>query len=112
MEKIQILLIEDNNLLREGIAGMLNDHDDFEITAWSEDGDAIEKIKNIGLAPDVVLLDLGLEKANSLELMGLLQEALPTVKIIAMDIIPDYVDVIEFIKAGGSGFILKNAPFT
>lgn len=111
MEKIRILLIEDNNLLREGIAAMLNAHGDFDVTARSEDGDAVEKLKRIGLPPDVVLLDLGLEKANSLELMILLQDALPAAKIIAMDIIPDHVDVVEFIKAGGSGFILKNAPF-
>ncbi|MDW7681942.1 MAG: response regulator transcription factor, partial [bacterium] len=74
--------------------------------------DAVEQLKNMGLTPDVVLLDLGLEKANSLELMALLQEESPTTKIIAMDIIPDHVDVVEFVKAGGSGFILKNAPLS
>jgi DNA-binding NarL/FixJ family response regulator len=42
--------------------------------------------------------------------MALLQQELPTVKIIAMDILPEYVDIVEFVKAGGSGFILKNAP--
>jgi DNA-binding NarL/FixJ family response regulator len=53
---------------------------------------------------------LGLEKVNSLRLMAQLQEELPTAKIIAMDILPDHVDIVEFVKAGGSGFILKNAP--
>ncbi|MDZ7721527.1 MAG: response regulator transcription factor [candidate division KSB1 bacterium] len=112
MEKTQILLIEDNNLLREGIAAMLTEHDDFDVVARSEDGDAIEQLKNMRFPPNVVLLDLGLEKVNSLELMTLLQDKLPTAKIIAMDIIPDHVDIVEFVKAGGSGFILKNAPFS
>jgi len=110
MAKIQILLIEDNRLLREGIAAMLNDHGDFEVIARSEDGDAVSELKKLGLPPDVVLLDLGLEKANSLSLMAVLQEELPTARIIAMDILPDHVDLVEFVKAGGSGFILKNAP--
>ena len=110
MAKIQILLIEDNNLLCEGIAAMLNDHGDFKVVARSEDGDAVHQLKNLGLPPDVILLDLGLEKVNSLKLMALLQEELPTVKIIAMDILPEHVDIVEFVKAGGSGFILKNAP--
>ena len=110
MAKIQILLIEDNDLLREGIAAMLDHNGDFKVVARSEDGDAIRQLKSRSLRPDVVLLDLGLEKANSLNLMSLLQEELPTAKIIAMDILPDHVDVVEFVKAGGSGFILKNAP--
>jgi DNA-binding NarL/FixJ family response regulator len=110
MAKIRILLIEDNRLLREGIAGMLNEQGDFEVVARAEDGDAIRQLKSLGKPPDIVLLDLGLEKENSLNLMALLQEESPAVKIIAMDILPDHVDIVEFVKAGGSGFILKNAP--
>ena len=110
MSKIKILLIEDNRLLREGIAAMLNDDGDFKVIARSEDGDAVHQLKSLDVSPDVVLLDLGLEKANSLKLMALLIEELPAAKVIAMDIIPDHVDIVEFVKAGGSGFILKNAP--
>ena len=110
MAKIQILLIEDNKILREGIAAMLNDHSEFKVIAKSEDGDALLQVKNLGQPPDVVLLDLGLEKVNSLKLMVVLKKELPTTKVIAMDILPDHVDIIEFVKAGGSGFILKNAP--
>ncbi|RPI01940.1 MAG: DNA-binding response regulator [Calditrichaeota bacterium] len=109
MSKIQVLLIEDNRFLREGIAAMLDDHDDFQVVARSADGDAVHQLKKKDSLPDVVLLDMGLEKADSLELMTLLQHELPTVKIIAMDIIPDHIDIVEFVKAGGSGFILKNA---
>jgi DNA-binding NarL/FixJ family response regulator len=110
MEKIRILLIEDNRLLREGITALLNDQVGLEVVARSEDGDAVRQLKTLGHHPDVVLLDLGLEKVNSLKLMALLQKEIPTAKIIAMDILPEHVDVVEFVKAGGSGFILKNAP--
>jgi DNA-binding NarL/FixJ family response regulator len=110
--KIQILLIEDNRLLRDGIAAMLNKQGDFKIVARSEDGDAVRQLRSLEIPPDMVLLDLGLEKANSLQLMALLKEELPAAKIIAMDILPDHVDIIEFVKAGGDGFILKNAPLS
>lgn len=109
MATTQILLIEDNRLLREGIAALLGEQDDFEVVAVAEDGDAIESLEGSGQAPDVVLLDLGLEKTNSLELMTALQARLPATRIIAMDILPEQVDVIEFVKAGGAGFILKSA---
>jgi DNA-binding NarL/FixJ family response regulator len=111
MAKIHILLIEDNDLLRKGIVAMLDGQGGFKIVSQSGDGDAVIQLKRLGHPPpDIVLLDLGLEKTDSLELMKLVKNELPTVKIIAMDILTEHVDIVEFVKAGGSGFILKNAP--
>jgi len=110
MAKIRILLIEDNRLLREGIAAMLNGESDFEVVARAEDGNAVSQLKAMKKPPDVILLDLGLEKENSLRLMTALRELVPEARIIAMDIFPEQVDLAEFVKAGGSGFILKTAP--
>ncbi len=110
MSKIKILLIEDNRLLREGIAAFLMKSGNFDVVAKSEDGDAILHLKSLKTPPEIVLLDLGLEKVDSLKLMAIIKEELPATKIIAMDILPDHVDIVEFVKAGGSGFILKNAP--
>ena len=109
MDKIHILLIEDNRLLREGIVALLEKQQDFEVIAKAEDGDAIEKLKNSQKSPHVILLDLGLQKTNSLLLMKKVQEEFPETKVIAMDIIPSHVDVVEFIEAGGDGMLLKNA---
>jgi len=90
---------------------MLNKQDGFEVVARSQDDDAVQQLKQIKQMPDVILLDLGLGKVNSLQLMALLKKQLSATKIIAMDILPDHVDIIEFVNAGGAGFILKNAPF-
>ncbi|HUF11419.1 MAG TPA: response regulator transcription factor [Rhodothermales bacterium] len=111
-KKIQILLIEDNRLLREGIAKLLNEEGEFEVVARSEDGDAVGKLKSLGRPPDVVLLDLGLERIYSLDLMKLLKAEVPKAKVIAMDILPEHVDILAFVKAGGSGFILKDASLS
>jgi len=94
MARTRVLLIEDNRLLREGIAAMLDGHGDFEVVAVSDDGDAVQALKESGKSPDVVLLDLGLEKANSLQLMTLLRAELPEARIIAMDILPEQADVV------------------
>lgn len=109
MARTRVLLIEDNRLLRDGIAAMLNDHGEFEVVAVSEDGDAVESLKRSGKSPDVVLLDLGLEKMHSLQLMDVLRAELPDARIIAMDILPEQVDIVKFVEAGGAGFILKSA---
>lgn len=109
MARTKVLIIEDNRLLREGIAGILDEHGDFEVVAVAEDGDAVDQLQKSGQTPDVILLDLGLEKTNSLQLMKLLRAEQPDVRVIAMDILPDQVDMVEFVEAGGSGFILKSA---
>jgi DNA-binding NarL/FixJ family response regulator len=109
MASTRVLLIEDNRLLREGIAAMLDGHDGIEVVGISEDGDAVRQLKELGKSPDVVLLDLGLEKTNSLELMAHLRAEQPRIRVIAMDILPEHVDIVEFVEAGGSGFILKSA---
>lgn len=110
MVKTQILLIENNRLLREGISAMLNSCNEFEVVAEFEESDADSQLVNLTVTPDIVLLELGLEKSNSLKLMAQLHEIIPEAKIVAMDILPDHVDIFEFVMAGGSGFILKNAP--
>jgi two-component system nitrate/nitrite response regulator NarL len=109
LAKTRVLLIEDNRLLREGIAAVLQEHGGFEVVARAEDGESLRLLREAGKTPDIVLLDLGLEKVNSLKLMAQLRQEFAEVKVIAMDILPDEVDIVEFVKAGGSGFILKSA---
>jgi len=109
LARTRVVLIEDNRLLREGIAAILEAEGDFEVIALVEDGDALQQLRESGGPPDVVLLDLGLEKENSLELMALLRAEVPEAHIVAMDILPEQADVVQFVEAGGSGFILKSA---
>ncbi len=107
MPKIKVLLIEDNRLLREGIAKMLNAEEDIKVVSSSGNGDSIEKAKE--LKPDVVLLDLGLRNQNSLTVVGLIKEQFPQTHVVVMDLIPAHAEVVEFVKAGVAGFILKDA---
>jgi len=105
--KIRVLLIEDNRFLREGITDILHNHGSFVVDARGDDSTG--RLKDLR-PPHVVLLDLGLEKENSLKLMTVLRESFPKARVIAMDILPEQDDIVEFVKAGGCGFILKNAP--
>lgn len=109
MAKTRVLLIEDNRLLREGIAEMLDEQRDIEVVAVAEDGDAIDQLSAPDRSPDVVLLDIGLEKTNSVQLMFTLQSKLPAARIIAMDILPEQNDIVEIVRAGAAGFIVKSA---
>lgn len=107
MPKIKVLLIEDNRLLREGITKMLNAEEDIKVLATSGNGDTYKLAKE--LVPDVVLLDLGLKNQNSLTVVGQIKVRFPETHIIVMDLIPAHAEVVEFVRAGVAGFILKDA---
>ena len=108
MKKIRLLLIEDNRLLREGIVEILKHHKDIAIIAASGDGKnllpIIQKLK-----PNVVLLDLGLRSQNSLHIVEKVKKEFSQAKIIVMDLAPVQADILQYVKAGANGFILKDA---
>ena len=107
-EKIKLLVIEDNLVLREGIISMLKPHRDIRIIA--ESGNSENTILKIHeLKPNVILLDLGLRSQNSLVLVEMVKREFPDSKVIVMDLVPVQADILQFVKAGASGFILKNA---
>jgi DNA-binding NarL/FixJ family response regulator len=108
MKKIRLLLIEDNRLLRDGILAILEPHKDIVIIAASGDGKkTLVKIKE--LKPNVVLLDLGLRSQNSLHVVEIVKKDFPEAKIIVMDLAPVQADILQYVKAGANGFILKDA---
>lgn len=108
MKKIQLILIEDNRLLREGLTAMLKKQQDIQVVVAIGDVENIRKIM-YKHKPDVLLLDLGLRSRNSLHLVKMVKKDFPHTKIIVMDLIPLQADVYEFVQAGVSGFILKDA---
>ena len=108
MKKIRLLLIEDNRLLRDGIFSILKFHKDIVIIAASGDGkNSLAKIQQ--LKPNVVLLDLGLRSQNSLHVVEIVKKEFPQAKIIVMDLAPVQADILQYVKAGADGFILKDA---
>ena len=111
MKKISILIIEDNRLLRDGLASILKKQPDMHIVATVGNGENILLIMD-KVKPHIVLLDLGLRNQNSLQIVKLSKKHFPGTKIIVMDLIPLQADVFEFVEAGVAGFILKDASIT
>ncbi len=108
MSKIRILLIEDNRILREGITAMINEHKDVAIVAVS-DGRENALLKIRATKPHLVLMDLGLDSQDSLDVVHAIKKEFTDVKVIGMDLAPAQADILEFVQAGADGFILKNA---
>jgi len=110
MKRIRLLLIEDNRLLREGITALVSKQPDFKMVAASENfKNVLPKAQKS--KPQVVLLDICLRDQNSLRVAKMVKRELPEAKVIVMGLTLPRADVLEFVKAGASGFVRKEASF-
>jgi len=103
---ISIVLIEDNRLVREGIAALLNQQSDFRVVGALSTGDPELLRSN---PPQVILLDLGLWEDDSLRISEVISKESPDSRIIVMDLLPAHEDIVEVVNAGVWGFIMKDA---
>jgi DNA-binding NarL/FixJ family response regulator len=103
-------LIDDNRLLLEGLASLIHSQPGFKVLAASADvGEALDKVRQA--RPDVVLLDFGLEDHDSLRLTATVRSEVPAARVIVMGLLPTLEDVADYVRAGASGFLMKDASF-
>ena len=102
-----MLLIEDNRILRDGILAMLKKERDIDAVAASGNR-ANTTVKIHRLKPNVILLDLGLRSLNGLHVVESACKEFRGTKVIVMDLAPVPADIVQYVKAGASGFILKD----
>jgi DNA-binding NarL/FixJ family response regulator len=103
---IAVALIEDNRLVREGIAALLDELPGFEVVASASSADTAMLRRVI---PQVILLDLGLRNGNSLRMAERVKKEFPDAKIVVMDLLPIHEEIVEYVHAGVSGFVMKDA---
>ena len=108
--KIKVLIADDHQLFREGLANLLFSASDIEVIAQAENGkDAIEKAKHF--KPDVALLDIAMPKMNGIEATRELKKVLPNLKIVAVSMHSDKQYVKGILEAGADGYLLKNCTY-
>jgi two-component system nitrate/nitrite response regulator NarL len=104
---IRILIVDDHTLFRSGIKALLQRQEDFEVVG--EAGDGLEGLKRAkSLQPDVVLLDLHMPGIGGREAVKLLSEEVPACNVLLLTVSEDAEDLIETIRAGARGYLLKN----
>ena len=105
---INVLLVEDHELYRMGLAMLLDKSD--EIKLLGEAGDGIEGIKKAReLSPDVILMDIGLPSIDGIEATQRIKDFSPECKILIFTSRDSENDVFEAFKAGADGYIMKGA---
>ncbi|NMA01385.1 MAG: response regulator transcription factor [Clostridia bacterium] len=104
---IKVVIADDHALLREGLAKILSLESNFLIVGEANCGDEAIALTRT-LKPDVVLMDINMPGLNGIEATKIIKEEMPQVGIIALTIHEDEEYIFELVRAGVSGYILKD----
>jgi len=108
-EALRVMVVDDHALFRRGLQMVLEQEADLELVGEASDGaEAVQKAQS--LMPDVILMDVRMPKRSGIEAAGQIKEILPHVKILMLTISDEEADLYEAIKAGASGYLLKEIP--
>lgn len=104
---INVLVVDDQTLVRQGIKSLLALSDALEVVGEAENGKhAVEQVN--ALLPDVVLMDIRMPEMNGIEAITALDEAGHTVPVIMLTTFDDHELVLQAIRAGARGYLLKD----
>ncbi|WP_296185119.1 response regulator [Pseudomonas sp. UBA1879] len=108
-QTIRIALVDDHSLVRDGVRALLSARPLFEVVGEAEN--AAQGLKMCEeVRPDILLVDIGLQDMNGLELTQLIRQRCPAIKILILSMYDNQEYVATSIRAGASGYVLKNAP--
>lgn len=108
MDKLRILIVDDHGIVRAGIRSLLEAQPDIEVVAEAAGGEeAIEKA--IQFRPELVLMDIAMPGMNGIEATQRIKKELPEVSILVLSMHDDEEFFFPVLRAGASGYILKEA---
>lgn len=106
---IQLLLVDDQTLIRQGLASLLSLEDDFQVVGHAGNGEeALSMATN--LKPDIVLMDIRMPVMDGVEATRRLRETMPQIKILVLTTFDEDEYIVQAMQAGASGYLLKDAP--
>ncbi|MER7575002.1 response regulator transcription factor [Streptomyces sp. NPDC126514] len=106
---VSVLVVDDQQLVRDGIASLLGIQPGIVVAGTAVDGgDAVEK--TLALGPDVVLMDVRMPGIDGVEALAILRRRASPAKVVMLTTFDDEEYVVEALRAGAAGYLLKNLP--
>lgn len=107
---IRVLIVDDHKIMREGLRSLLEKQPDIEIVAEAESAQkALKLVEEI--TPNLVIIDVVMPSLNGIEATRRILAKVPTIKVIALSMYSDKRFVMEMLRAGASGYLLKDCAF-
>ncbi len=108
MKKIKVILADDHTIVRKGLRSLLDLEKNIKVIGEAENGR--ETIKKVALLkPDVVIMDIAMPLLNGLEATRKIKKNFPHIKVLVLSVHADEEYIFQALKAGASGYLLKNA---
>lgn len=108
MSDIKVVVVDDHQIVREGLASLLGALDGIEVVGTAEDGrDAIHVVAETG--PDVVIMDIQMPRLDGIEATRMITGRQPGVRVVMLTMNEDDETVLAAMRAGASGYLLKGS---
>lgn len=107
---IKVFIADDHKMFREGLKAQLGSREDMEIIGDASNGHEAVKMVEL-LKPDVAVLDIAMPLLNGIEATRNMVKILPGVKVVILSMHADRIYVVEALKAGAEGYMLKEESF-
>ncbi|MFC3895467.1 response regulator [Lentzea rhizosphaerae] len=109
MTAVRVLVVDDQRLVREGIASLLDIQPGVEVIGTAADGrEAVEQ--TLALSPDVVLMDVRMPGMDGVDAMAVLAKRAPGCRVVMLTTFDDEEYVVQALRAGAAGYLLKDLP--
>jgi DNA-binding NarL/FixJ family response regulator len=106
---VRVLVVDDQRLVREGIASLLGIQPGIEVVGMAADGrDAVEQ--TLALGPDVVLMDVRMPEMDGVDAVAVLRRRAPGCRVVMLTTFDDEEYVVQALRAGAAGYLLKDLP--
>lgn len=112
VERIRVLIVDDQTLVREGFRKLLEFEPDFEVVGTASDGEAaiaaVERLHAVGTAPDVILMDIRMPRMDGIAATSVVKERWPGSHIVILTTFDDTELIHAGLRAGALGYSLKD----
>jgi DNA-binding NarL/FixJ family response regulator len=109
MDKIRLLIAEDETVVRHALAQLLGAEDDIDCVAQAPNGEAAVVLAR-DYKPDIILMDINMPKMDGIAATRQIKQEVPECAVVVLTVRDDDQAIFEAIKAGALGYVLKDAP--
>ena len=110
-ERIRIILVDNQRIMCDGLKALFRSQPEMEVVGEARDGAEVIQIAR-ELKPDVIVVDINMSGLNDIGSIGHILQELPNTKIVVLSMYPRKAFISEMLRAGVSGYVLKNHNFS